>query len=337
MKELIGWKPAGDINIASSRLRAFIPCKKLAELHWPTELYSEANKENYKIVIFQKAYTKEDIALAIELKSKGVIIVFDQCDNHFFNPLNDIILTERAERLKEMVDVADYITVSTKSIAALFQGKRTYVVDDFIELPVIPSLLKLWYKIKFLFLFEKSLSIKLVWFGNAGSVNPRFGMIDLTALLEPLENVNKIHPIELTIISNSQALFSKYVEGKTSFRIKYIPWDKKTFEYIVAQHDLCIIPIHSNPFTVCKTNNRVVLSLLLGVPVVADPIPSYEEFAPYIALSNWENNILGIVKNKKNYQAKVKAGQKFIKEHYGEQKIIEQWQYILKDILVSSK
>ena len=35
-----------------------------------------------------------------------------------------------------------------------------------------------------------------------------------------------------------------------------------------------------NPFTLCKTVNRLATALLLGLPVVADMIPSYEELRP---------------------------------------------------------
>ena len=38
--------------------------------------------------------------------------------------------------------------------------------------------------------------------------------------------------------------------------------------------------------------NRLALALLLGVPAVADVIPSYEELRPYALFGDWERNLL---------------------------------------------
>jgi hypothetical protein len=333
MNTLIGWKPVGDKNIASSRLRAFIPCQNLATLGWPVELFNPAHQTKYRMVIFQKAYAKADITLAQELKKNGTIVVLDQCDNHFYNPVNDPVLAERALRLKEMVELADYITASTNEIANLFPGKKTFVVDDFIELPGTNVFRKFWYGMKSVFSFDKRGVTKIVWFGNAGSENPRFGMIDVTSILEPLEKVHKQSPIELTIISNSEKDFSRYLKGKTLFKINYIPWHKDSYEYLVQQHDLCVIPIHQNPFTVCKTNNRVVLTLLLGVPVIADSIPSYEEFSPYIVFSDWEKNCFDYIRHNEKHRTMVREGQIYIQNKYSPENITSRWEHIFSTIL----
>ncbi len=173
----------------------------------------------------------------------------------------------------------------------------------------------------------------MIWYGNAGSEQPRFGMVDLGTIIPFLNKVNLQHPLKLTVVSNSEVSFQKYVKAYASFEVCYIPWAKESFEYIIKEQDLCLIPVQQNPFTSCKTNNRVVLTLLLGVPILADPIPSYEEFSPFISLSDWEKNLVYFIEHKSLFKDKVKKGQVFISDKYSTEKIKERWKSVLKEIV----
>src|SRR3546814_18205796 len=72
---------------------------------------------------------------------------------------------------------------------------------------------------------------------------------------------------------------------------QYVEWDLKSSARIIAEHDVAVIPVVSNPYTVCKTNNRLVFALHLGLPVVADPIPSYQAFSEAFFLADWETGL----------------------------------------------
>src|SRR5256885_2059369 len=104
-------------------------------------------------------------------------------------------------------------------------------------------------------------------------------MINVAEIVPQLEELHQETKISLTIISNSESAFKEYF-GSAKFPTRYFPWKYETFRSLFSLHDICILPIRPNPFTVCKSNNRVVLSLMLGLPVVTTAIPSYEEFAP---------------------------------------------------------
>jgi hypothetical protein len=88
-------------------------------------------------------------------------------------------------------------------------------------------------------------------------------------------------------------------------------WDSyESFCERFRQHDICILPINLNPYTRCKSNNRLALSLLLGVPVVADTIPSYEEFERYCLLDNWHENLRTYLKESRAAPAARRSGQR---------------------------
>lgn len=63
-----------------------------------------------------------------------------------------------------------------------------------------------------------------------------------------------------------------------------------------------------NPFTCCKTNNRVASALLHNLGVVADSIPSYHEFSDCIELDNWHDGTIRLMKDKRYKEACVEIG-----------------------------
>ena len=80
----VGWIPRNDeARVASVRIRCLNPIKELRRRGFPIELFRERRAHQYTLIIFSKAYRKRDVELAMRLKSRGVKIVFDLCDNHF--------------------------------------------------------------------------------------------------------------------------------------------------------------------------------------------------------------------------------------------------------------
>ncbi|HEV3365572.1 MAG TPA: glycosyltransferase, partial [Acidimicrobiia bacterium] len=110
-------------------------------------------------------------------------------------------------------------------------------------------------------------------------------------------------------------------------------WSTRTFRSIMNRADICLLPISLNPFTACKTSNRVVTSLTLGVPVVADLIPSYEEFVPYILVSNWEQHLERYASSRELRQQHVREGQEFIARRFAPEAIAEQWTSVFRRVV----
>lgn len=322
-RDIIAIKPVGGVETASSRLRAFKPCELLKNLI-NIEIYNEENKDNYKAVIFQKSYTKGDLALAKEMKKRGTTIILDQCDNHnIFCPKNQVEKA-RAERMQEMSTIADKIFSSTREIANLYPNKPTFVLPDFIDFHD-PNLRDfLYYNLKFIH-HRLNRRTKIVWFGNAGSQDQGFGLCDLHNRLPWLRNLARKKPIELTIISNSKALYKTYFGQEMVFPINYIAWNNRSYKYFLKMHDVCIIPITKNPFTVCKTNNRIALALSMGLPVVGDAIPSYHEFSEYCILDDWEAASKAITFDMPSLKKQAKKGKEYTSQHYSNENLKKIW------------
>jgi hypothetical protein len=332
----IAWKSRGSINSGSFRYRALLPCKYLKQEGWQCEMFNYKNLEKYKLVVFQKLYDDESINLVKILKSKGIITVFDLCDNHFHYELdNPSALIERTNKLQKMIDCVDAISVSTPELKKLICSKTDkvpVVIDDAIEIPQINLLGKSYLKLKKTFRKISNNSLNVVWYGNAGTEEPPYGMIDLARILPSLEKVHKEIPINLTIISNSESTFNKYFSS-AQIPVKFHRWQLFTFPYIFSHHDVCIIPVNLNPLTRCKTNNRLVLSLLLDVAVIADKIPSYEEFDEFVLFSDWEINLRKYALNQPLRQQHLKKGKEYILSKYCKNRVVSQWSSLFQMLL----
>jgi len=331
MEPIVAWKTSGNRSIASSRLRGYLPVEKLHAKGWPVEIFKTTHIKNYKIVIFQKAYTNKDIVLAKTLKEKGIIVILDQCDNHFCYESSNSALAERAARLRAMTDLADIVIASTPKISELFKNKKTFVIDDFLENYQLSWLNHLFFKIKFqLTGLAKNNYTRLVWFGGAGTKTyPSFGLCDLVACIPELNALSQKHNIMLTVCSNFREEYDSEIVTAAQFPTQFYKWREGSYRYLLAEHDICLLPINKNPFTICKSNNRLVLALMLNLQVIADSIPSYEEFGEYFYEGVNAQTLSRCIENK---EKSLQDAQRYIVKHYSDNAIIPKWEALLSHL-----
>jgi hypothetical protein len=306
-------------ELASARLRGYLPCKYLRQAGWACEMYDPARVEQYHTVVFLKAYAPEDLELADRLRRQGTRTIFDLCDNHFHDPESRPVFRERAERLRRMIDRVDEVTVSTPELAKLIPRPSTVIDDalDEIRSDWAGTMVR-WFHRRF------RRPLRLVWFGNAGQDYPRFGMIDLKELVPTLNRLAAGRAIHLSVISNSREMFAAHL-ADADFPVAYHEFQTDTFQRICRSHDVCLIPVQSNPFTVCKTINRPALSLLLGVPVICDMIPSYQELDPFVCSGDWLDNLNLYAANRCRGQEMVRLGKQYLRRKYTPARVVSQW------------
>jgi hypothetical protein len=115
--------------------------------------------------------------------------------------------------------------------------------------------------------------------------------------------------------------------------VRYCEWRAATFQRLFRRHDVCLVPVNRNPFTVCKTANRPALSLLLGVPVVADPIPSYAELAPYLLSGDWVESLTAYADDPALRRRHVREGQRYLRATYDRARVVRQWSAVLAPLV----
>ena len=72
---------------------------------------------------------------------------------------------------------------------------------------------------------------------------------------------------------------------------------------------------------------------MLGLPVVATEIPSYEEFEPWMLVEGWQENITRYAARPRPRAAPRRGAQAHISSTYTPQRVVEQWNRALESLL----
>jgi hypothetical protein len=332
---MLGWKPKfKDPNVASVRYRCLNPLAELRQRGLPIELFHESKLHEYSGVIFSKLYDDNNYEIARGLKRMGKAVVFDICDNHFYNPygLKEFKLVR--EQLLRMLSVADLIVTSTELLADVVKeegrlSQRPTVIGDAIE----DNLVHATSKSSWLETFRSRCRFRplddnhkanVLWFGIQGGENSAYGMLDILNCSNLLIHYSKIYPLRLIVVSNSREKFIRHIK-QLPLETIYYDWSVANFREVVRRTDIAIIPITRNPFTLCKSNNRLATTLYAGIPTVADEIPSYRDLGRFCVLNDWEEGLQMYLNNKTISPEDLKLAKTYVADHYTIRHIGDRW------------
>lgn len=323
---LIGWLPkSADPNIASVRFRCLKPVEGLTKQGQAAELFSRDRASSYAVVVFSKQYDRRCQELAERLRRRGTKVVLDLCDNHFYNPYALPEYERTSDDQRRMMALCDLVICSTAALAEVVrhEGSLTYtppVVGDPIELAEPPP---------------RALGgdhRNLLWFGVHGSPNAPSGMTDLLRIAPLLLQLSRRYSFELVVASNSQEKYDAHI-APLPFTTRYVEWTAESFVRELAQADGVLLPISFNPYTLCKSNNRLATALFANVPVVADPIPSYREFRPYCHLGDWKEGLAAVLERTTETARRTAEGQALVRQRYSVAAVSRRWADVLAPYL----
>lgn len=290
----------------------------------PVERFHPSHQPRYRVVVLQKLYDPEHLVLAKQLQAQKTKIVFDLCDNHFFNPTNDPTWAQQAEWLQAMLNQADVVTVPTAALAERL-GRPCVVIRDGVE-PCPPAG---WLST----LPRRRAFIELVWYGIARGSRGAGGLCDLLEIADTLGDLAQQFALRLTVISNSEETYRRLI-APLDFPTRYRSWKSHAnLCRLLPLHDVCLLPLSCNPFTVCKSCNRLALALFLGVPVVATAIPSYREFGDFCILDDWHNGLRAYLESQTLRRQHAEAGGAYVRAHYTIQKAASEWRQLFEELL----
>jgi len=287
----VGFKSASlDRSIASVRYRTEAPVTMLGSRGHDAEIFAPERSAFYDVIVFSKTYSADDRALAKAARQRGARVVLDLCDNHFYNPYDLPRYRRARDEILEMISLSDRVVCTTEALAAVVRHETggavaPVVVGDVAERlkprrPPRPA----------------GSALRLLWFGSHGSPNAPSGLSDVLTIREELEALAARTPVELTICSNSA---EKYEELIAPLRVqtRYIEWSTDGFPRVLGRADAAILPLTVNPFTACKSHNRLTSALYAGLPTLATGIESYCEFGAYCTLDDWSGGFVALTEN----------------------------------------
>lgn len=304
---------AKNINVASNRLRMYLPIKFMQFMGYNAD-YVDGSQSDDIIYIIAKTNNHH-----IEY-TKNKKFIWDVCDNYF---------AERPEKRKAAVELlskcSGVITIS-ESMKNIIQSemnslnimKPIFIADD-------PSYYN-FEKPK----FNPSDVINLVWFGMF--VNIDYGNWEKD-VLKPLSKLP--YKFNFTFISNRKVK-PKNIE-KYNFSYEMIdlnPYDMNLQRDIILKNDiitLCIDPDH--PAVVGKSHNKLIDGLALGMPVVASPQRSYMKYSNYCFIQdNFASAIEYMIDNRDDVINRIKNGQNNIAQTLSPEVIGKQWISAIEEI-----
>jgi len=319
---MIGWVPRStDRSVASFRYRCLLPMSELRRRGLAAELFEPSQRTRYRAVIFSKRYDSASRDLARQLVSNGTQVVLDLCDNHFYNPYGLPAYQHAASDLRAMVAVASRVVCSTTYLAEIVAaecGAHPVVIPDPIEDVGVPA-------------GDEPTERTIVWFGSHGSPNAPGGMADIANVAEQLTTAASMCPFKLEVISNSREKFERVI-APLHLNAAFLDWSPATQARALARAAGAIVPIDRNPFTLAKSNNRLVTALVAGVPVIADSIPAYDEFRPFCYLDDWENGLRNALLRADDARHRTEAGARYARSRYSLARIGEAWAEFLSEL-----
>lgn len=339
---MIGWRPKSpDTRVASTRIRCLNPLRELQRRGFPVELFRPEHGSQYSAVVYSKLYDEASYREAVDLQERGTRIIVDLCDNHFYNPAGSPELARARVGLERMLRLADQLVASTPELAAVMRAelgieRSVAIIGDAVEDTIagVPErALRRWLRRRelrrLLDWLEKGrkagTEAAMVWFGIHGGPHHEHGMGDLLRIRPFIEQLHRRHAVQLTVVSNSREKFARLITP-WSVPTYYLEWSPLTFLPALRAHQIALIPVTQNPFTRCKSNNRLATALAAGLGVVADTIPSYEEFAQVCRLDSWEQGLWDYVTDPALRSRDVRAGQALVSRCYSPERIADGWQ-----------
>lgn len=302
------------------------------------EWFDVARRDRYRAVVLHKHYDEAARAEAEALRRAGKRVIFDLCDNHFYNPEALPEWDQRAQDLRQMAELADAVVVSTAALAEIVAQECRLAsapvvipdgLDDLADVPV-PLKDRIRQALPSHLLMRRVRDSRaqgrtcLLWFGNHGSPYAEGGMLDLLSIRAELESLAARRPLHLTVLSNNREKFEENFKD-WSFPVTYGAWTPQHFAGIAELHDIALIPVQDNPFTRVKSENRVITAFAHGLAVVADPIPSYRAFAEMLCFSDWTQGIERYAADASLRQRHVEAGRRRSLQLRGIEPIAHQW------------
>lgn len=334
------WPHTQDPWVASYRLRCLQVVDALRAQGVDAGLYQPDAGTAPRCLVLSKRYDAASMQQAVSVRERaGSRLVLDLCDNHFHVDGDDPKLLQRAAALRDAVRCVDHVVASSTALADVIRSEcgaeiSIDVVPDATEPPVEPQGPARWREPAAehaLWRLERALrrsgvprTHRLLWFGNHGSAGTEGGMTDLSRIRDALHQAFRARPLSLTVISNDAAKFAAVTDGWT-LPTFYLPWRAHSFSRAVRLHGAALIPIGLNPFTRCKTNNRLATALLHGLNVIADTIPSYEEFAACSVLGDWPRGLNSYLDDTHRRAADVTAGRRLLAQRYSLDEVAAQW------------
>ena len=315
------------------------------------------------VVVFAKAFAKRDVEQAGEAARAGVPVLLDVCDNVFARGYG----AHSSENLRRMAELAVAIVTTGPALADVLRTElggdvRMEIVPDPVETPEdvhqvaqmlrrqrlgrglrerpsdIPRALAgalvrdLGPALRRHIQRARTTDLpQVLWFGNAGSAEPRFGIVNLVDIADELESAAQEVPFRLLVMTSDRDAYRRHIEP-LALDTAFAPWDRVTIFRRLRESSLVIVPNSRDEFSICKSANRSVLALSQGVPVVATRIPSLDALEGIILFDDFRAGVLTYLTDPAFAAAHIRRAAAIIEHEFAPAVVADRWLALLETI-----
>lgn len=164
----------------------------------------------------------------------------------------------------------------------------------------------------------------IIWFGNHGSEHGDHGLNDILRFREALEAVASEHDVRLLVVTNNRSRFEHLI-APIAMQTDYLEWSPSVLGQALAASDITIVPNSLDEFSIGKSANRSVMSLCVGVPVVATPTAALSPLGNAVWTGDPAAGLRIYLSSPERSAIDVQAGRALVDQHFSLDAVGRQW------------
>ncbi|KGP64016.1 hypothetical protein EP47_03590 [Legionella norrlandica] len=252
----------------------------------PIQYLADKKDFSHDSYLISKCYDARALVITCLLKNQKKMVGIDLFDD-YFSQTNDNRFPKLRYWLCSILQYIDFILCSTPAIAEvanqLAMGQKIHIMNDSspdIDKNVLQSAIQS--KMDY---FNQSKVLTVGWFGIGD--NPYFpvGLKDLVAFSGELASLrDKEFDIQLEILTNQRAMTADALAMLRRIPVPYTvdDWTEEQEAALLARSMMCFLPVNAQNFSIAKSLNRAVTTLVSGTQVLSCGYPLYEKLSPFI-------------------------------------------------------
>ena len=342
---ILFWSHTNNYNVASYRIRCNAVVRALRKLLLDVEIHNSGELDTLNfvpsILVLSKRLDLESLTTAVKFKQQhGTHLVLDVCDSIFPVPQNghsnstDTQINKFSDIDAKVTLMRNFDQIVTPStyLSELYKqhiGKNpgysviTDIAENFMPSDLTAHLrfpkrhVLAWNLKRKLATSSVEIGRRLLWYG-IGDNNWGNGMADLSMLFEALSKHNDQKRLSLSVISNNSNIYDNLFFS-VDFKTHYLKWHYSTFGMIAAVHDIVLIPVQKNAYSLGKSANRMTTAFNNNLAVAATRIPSYENFSSTAVFDNWNQGLEQLMSDSKERIRRIRNAKEIIECNFQHQ------------------